>query len=283
MFFFSTVGSILAPQICIICQKNKRHPKSSGFEDPIKCITTSSAQILIGICTSGNEYQQAQISGLSEMDVIVTDFHFHRTCYRQISKSSDPCNSDSETRKKCFHDLVSYIEDIVINEGEVVRISCISKIYENIQKDKGIASQRTSHFLLKARLQNHFKGRIDFFRKNGTSIDLTYGTSKEPIQFTRDTTEKKVKKVVAIIHDKIKDFKDHFSSWPPPSNEFLPENIEIPPLLYTLLRELLTTGTENKRTSRLVKSIRQDILYNSSNGRIKTKKQLQLGGVKIAD
>ena len=277
MFFFSTVGSILAPQICIICQKNKRHPKSSGFEDPIKCITTSSAQILIGNCTSGNEYQQAQISGLSEMDVIVTDFHFHRTCYRQISKSFDPCNSDSETRKKCFHDLVSYIEDIVINEGEVVRISCISKIYENIQKDKGIASQRTSHFLLKARLQNHFKGRIDFFRKNGTSIDLTYGTSKEPIQFTRDTTEKKVKKVVAIIRDKIKDFKDHFSSWPPPSNEFLPENIEIPPLLYTLLRELLTTGTENKRTSRLVKSIRQDILYNSSNGRIKTKKQLQLG------
>ena len=86
------------------------------------------------------------------MDVIAKEFHFHRTCYRQISKSSDPCNSDSETRKKCFDDLVSYIEDIVINEGEVVRISCISKIYENIQKDKGIAIQGTSHFLLKARL-----------------------------------------------------------------------------------------------------------------------------------
>ena len=27
--------------------------------------------------------------------------------------------------KKCFDDLVSYTEDIVINEGEVVRISCI--------------------------------------------------------------------------------------------------------------------------------------------------------------
>ena len=85
-----------------------------------------------------------------------------------------------------------------------------------------------------------------------------------------------MKKVVAIIRDKIKDFKDHFSSWPPPSNEFLPENIEIPPLLYTLLRELLTKGTENKRTSRLVESIGQDILYNSSNGRIKTMKQLKL-------
>ena len=126
------------------------------------------------------------------MDVIAKEFHFHHTCYRQISKSSDPCNSDSETRKKCFDDLVSYIEDIVINEGEVVRISCISKIYENIQKDKGIASQRTSHFLLKARLQNHFKGRIDFFRKNETSTDLTYGASKEPIQFRRNTTEEKV-------------------------------------------------------------------------------------------
>ena len=193
MFFFSTVGSILAPQTCIICQKNKRHPKSSGFEDPIKCITTSSAQTLIEICTSGNEYQQAQISGLSALDVIAKEFHFHRTCYRQNSKSSDPCSSDSETRKKCFDDLVSYIEDIVINEGEVVRISCISKIYKNIQKDKGIAFQGTSHFLLKARLQNHFKGRIDFFRKNETSIDLIYGTSKEPIQFRRNTTRKSEK------------------------------------------------------------------------------------------
>ena len=86
-----------------------------------------------------------------------------------------------------------------------------------------------------------------------------------------------MKKVAAIIRDEIKDFKGPFSSWPPPSNEFLPRNIEIPPLLHTLLRELLTTGTENERTSRLVKSIGQDILYNSSNGRIKTMKQLQLG------
>ena len=55
-----------------------------------------------------------------------------------------------------------------------------------------MAIQRTSHFLRKARLQNHFKGRIDFFRKNETSIDLTYGASKEPIQFRRNTTEEKV-------------------------------------------------------------------------------------------
>ena len=191
MGFFFTIGSILAPQTGI-CQKNKRHPKSSSFKDPIKYITTSSAQTLIEICASGNEYQQAQISGLSALDVIAKEFYFHRTCYRQISKSSDPCNSDSKTRKKFFDDLVSYKEDIVINESEVVRISCISKIYLNIQKGNGIVIQGTSHFLLKAPLQNHFKGRIDFFRKNETSTDLTYGASKEPIQFRRNTTEEKV-------------------------------------------------------------------------------------------
>ena len=111
--------------------KNKRDPKSSGFEDPIKCITTFSAQTLIEICTSGNEYQQAQISCLSAFDVTAKEFHFHRTCYWQSSKSFDPCNSDSETRKKCFDDLVSYIEDIVVNEGEVV---CITSISKNLRK-----------------------------------------------------------------------------------------------------------------------------------------------------
>ena len=160
------------------------------FEDPIKCITTSSAQTLIEICTSGNKYQQFQISGLSTLDVIAEEFHFHRTCYQQISKSSDPCNSDSETRKKCFDDLVSYIEDNVINKGEVVCISCILKIYKNIQKDKGVAIQGTSHFLLKAQLQNHFKGRIDFFRKNKTNIDLIYGTHPKS-QFSLGITQQK--------------------------------------------------------------------------------------------
>ena len=173
--------------------KNIRDPKSSGFEDPIKCITIFSAQTLIEICTSENEYQQAQISCLSALDVTAKEFHFHRTCYWQISKSFGPCNSDSETTKKCFNDLVSYIEDIVVNEGEVVCIICISKIYENIQKGKGMAIQGTSHFLLKARLQNHFKGRIDFFRKNETSIDLIYDTSIEPNQFRRNTTRKSEK------------------------------------------------------------------------------------------
>ena len=80
------------------------------------------------------------------------------------------------------------------------------------------------------------------------SLDLLYDKPKEPNPFRRNTTEEKVKKVAAIIRDEIKDFKGPFSSWPPPSNEFLPENIEIPPHLYILLRELLTTGTENKRT-----------------------------------
>ena len=78
-----------------------------------------------------------------------------------------------------------------------------------------------------------------------------------------------MKKVAAIICDEIKDLKGPFSSWPPLLNEFLLENIEIPPLLSTLLRELLTAGTENKHTSRIVMSIGQDILYNSSNGRLK--------------
>ena len=101
-------------------------------------------------------------------------------------------------------------------------------------------------------------------------------------QFSLGVTQqkKKVKPaqiIAAIIQDKIKDFKGPFGSWPPPSNEFLPENIEIPPPFYALLRELLTTGTENKRTSRLVKSIGQDILYNSSNRKTKTIKQLQIG------
>ena len=36
----------------------------------MKCIRTSIAQALIEISKSGNEHQQAQISGLSALDVI---------------------------------------------------------------------------------------------------------------------------------------------------------------------------------------------------------------------
>ena len=53
--------------------------------------------------------------------------------------------------------------------------------------------------------------------------------------------------------------------------------MRIPKLLETFLKTLLTKGSPSKRVKRLINSIGQDLIYNSSRGSIKTVKHSQLG------
>ena len=67
-----------------------------------------------------------------------------------------------------------------------------------------------------------------------------------------------------------------FSSWPPISKEIKSDNVEIPKLLETFLVTLLTKdAVPSDRVQRLVKSIGQDLMYTSTNDKIRTVKHLE--------
>ena len=66
-----------------------------------------------------------------------------------------------------------------------------------------------------------------------------------------------------------------FSSWPPPEQELLSRETEIPKLTVCLLEGILTKKpTKSAKVTRLVSSIGQDLIYHTNNGRKKTSKHV---------
>ena len=82
----------------------------------------------------------------------------------------------------------------------------------------------------------------------------------------------------AWLEKKIRSTKSPYSVYPPVAEEIKYENVVVPKLLEVLLKSLLTKDTSlSSRITRLVKSIEQDIIYNSTRGKIKSVKHVQLG------
>ena len=91
------------------------------------------------------------------------------------------------------------------------------------------------------------------------------------------TDVEKVKQTATMIWNEFNEINP-FTSWPPPAEEIKADNIIIPELLETFLKSVLTKDNSiSTKISRLVKSLGQDIIYNATNGRIKTIKHVQLG------
>jgi len=93
-------------------------------------------------------------------------------------------------------------------------------------------------------------------------------TDTEKVKFIANLVKSEINK--HFIENKI------FSTWPLTEDEIKADRVEIPNLLKTLLYTLLSSLAASARVKRLINSIGQDIIYNSSNGRIKTIKHIQL-------
>ena len=80
-----------------------------------------------------------------------------------------------------------------------------------------------------------------------------------------------------MIRQELLSASDVFVSWPPRENQLLQGNFQTPKLTKLLSISIFSgKGKCTKRISRLVHSIAQDSTYNSSMGRKRTKKHVQL-------
>ena len=87
----------------------------------------------------------------------------------------------------------------------------------------------------------------------------------------------KVENVASMIREEITKYKSPYSVYPPVAEEIKYENVVVPKLLEVLLKSLTKDTSLSSQITRLVKSIAQDIIYNSTRGKIKTVKHVQLG------
>ena len=279
---------ILAPKKCIICQNEKTNHTKSGYEKLVKCTTESSAKKLrLYGDHSDDEYAKAQLQTCSSLsEILAKDFFYHRSCYQDFSRPKSDTTTHSvenQTREECFNLLTQHILDVVVRNGQIVRIFALANLYATLQCEKGIPVMGTNNRNLKTRLVKLFGSKLTFFLKKAGTAEFVYST-ETPTEHDNErslflmTDKEKVKVIATKIRQEINNQTDLFSCWPPPANEIKASRVVIPSLLTTLLQTLLSNDTlPSKRVNRLIHSLGQDIIYNSSCGKIKTIKHTQLG------
>ena len=234
-------SNILAKQECIICRKKKTSPKGSGYENLTKCATAESTMAIINYVNSINDsYGKTQLMDYPVAVVIIKEFQYHRTCYRditQIEKQADDLNKEeNETRERCFRLLKEFVTEKIIQRGEVLKMSAIADHYKKLQLSNLLEVKGCINRNLKSRLVTAFGDELSFFQKKEKTAEIVYG-SREDITPLSD--EEKTNDIAKLIKDEIvpsiKDLK-----WAPNPETIRDQNIKIPKLLETSLKTLLS-------------------------------------------
>ena len=120
-------------------------------------------------------------------------------------------------------------------------------------------------------------GRTSFVYSKALPTSAALERSLNALNDRREKSqEEKIKECARMIRDQINAVED-LMDWPPSESQVTTEKIIIPGLLELLLRHIiLSRGSHTPRVDRLVSSIAQDLIYNSTNGRSKTVKHVEL-------
>ena len=110
------------------------------------------------------------------------------------------------------------------------------------------------------RLVNAFGDELIVFSRKEKSAEIVYGSN---VTDCLVTDEEKTVDVATLIKEQIMMLKEDMP-WPPDPESIISEKVRIPKLLETFLKTLLTKGSPSKRVKRLINSIGQDLIYNSS-------------------
>ena len=118
---------------------------------------------------------------------------------------------------------------------------------------------------------------IVFFQKYEGLPEVVYST-KSFFYNVRYETKETMKSIGKMIRQELPSAPDVVVSWPPRENQLLQGNFQTPELTNLSLTSILSGKSKStKRNNRLVHSIAQDLTYNSSMGRRRTKKHVELG------
>ena len=283
----------LAPEQCIICLiRCKTADSGSGYEELLVCKTAVCAERLYQHCiNSNNNHVEAQVVACnSYMDLIAREFRYHRSCYKKLCWPSKENSVEEQPQKvkwqDCIDKLKEYVNELVIRNGQIIRVSDIAKRYVRLQEESDISSGSCETRMVKSLLINVFGDKISFVQKKIGTAEFVFATendnndrNEQNLMFMTDV--EKVKKIAAMIKNEITTFYDDnpiFSDWPTPEDEIKADIITLPPLLSSLISTLLTNeGSNSSRCTRLVRSLSQDVIYACSRGKLKTVKHTQLG------
>ena len=164
------IGKILADYECCICTKRKTASSGSGYEQLEKCVTENGARTLqqAGLHDEYPFLQSEVGAGVDWQTIIAREYYYHRSCYKKVVRKRDAKKAAVSATDKVFDEVVKHIEEKLINDFEVLRMSDISRLYSEIAEQfSGVISWRDSMISnqkLKERIQTRFGAKVGFWR-----------------------------------------------------------------------------------------------------------------------
>ena len=278
-----SVSSPLFPSDkCLFC--GNQYVKFKGKRQYlIKCVTkTASDSIFAAAETKQDETMLCKIRG---KDIVAREAHYHGCCRREYIRleqrhpKSPELLKSKETHSDAFEYICKYIEEAIITDQKVERLSMIRERYlkyilEHHPKDY---SENYRSFKLKDKLVNHFGARISFWQASTNRSQLVYtsaihkGQSIEVAFELACSDEKRLEEAAMILRRHIENSKQLSGDMPwPPSSCWLLSNERQPPFLLEEFLSFVISGKSQKnisrKSSRQIHSVAQDICYVATNG-----------------
>ena len=91
--------------------------------------TASDFQNFVSSC----EAVTHELAGLSISQITAKEFKYHRTCYRDLTRSKSASTRNEQEieedniRESCFAEIAEYVKDYVISEGNVLKMSTLAE------------------------------------------------------------------------------------------------------------------------------------------------------------
>lgn len=98
-------------------------------------------------------------AGVDWQTIIAREYYYHRSCYKKVVRKRDAKKAAVSATDKVFGEVVKYIDEKLINDFEVLRMSDISRLYSEIAEEfSGKEGQfaMISNQKLKERIQTRF-------------------------------------------------------------------------------------------------------------------------------
>ena len=275
-------GNILLPKECLFCKKEKR-TKSKTREPLALCIDIRAEKSIKSAATKKGDFI---ILGIP--DLIASEAHYHKTCYKQYIKvnyeNEKEKNTPSikEAEKMAYRKIVEFCVKLQLNP-DVIPLSFLNNMMENSFAETNDKMSYSAKKNLRRKIENevdevkflNVDGTLYCYPKNITIEHLVemLVRSRNELQnmkdlYIKDTVDdENLVKSVNLAKKEIKELKDTMP-WPPQPTDLVPEKLQIPHTLDLFFTTLLQNeqGILQPKGETLKMSFSQDIIYAVTKG-----------------
>ena len=245
--FFS--GTQLVVIEFVICRKKKTAKSSSRYKKLQKKVTFDGAFKLKESVVKRNddEWIVVQLGCLSETKIIAKAFYYHKTCWKsycdkwEIDKIPKVPNADEVERNECFEALRQFINEKIINDGEVIRMTQIVAFYKTILQEANFELEGCRSDNVRTRIERQYGQEIEFYKVPKKHTVFVNSSSVLGGQLHITPSPENLARNAKFIRDKIKNMKSPFGNWPPTASQLEHEICAYPKVIEQYLVNLFSS------------------------------------------